>query len=143
MIRAAISNLAILLNTLYQEDDVVEIRVGEFPKPKEYKKLLAAAEKKAESKRKEKAAEAKKEDEEKNRRPRSPRASRTPLTVEFESQKVYQFKHDGRPASEGAHVYVGGDRPSGGHRRPHRGGEGVGSKVVGVARGKSAYMPGT
>jgi dipeptidyl aminopeptidase/acylaminoacyl peptidase len=80
-----------------QKDDVVEIRVAEFPEPKEYEKLLAAAEKKAESKRKEEAAEAKKKDEEENRRPRSPRASRTPLTVEFESKSVYEFKHDGGP----------------------------------------------
>ena len=80
-----------------QKDDVVEIRVGEFPEAEEYEKLLAAAEKKAESERKKKAAAAKKKDEEENRRARSPRSSRMPLTVEFESKSVYEFKHDGGP----------------------------------------------
>ncbi len=80
-----------------QKDDIVEIRVGGFPDAKEYKKLLAAAEKKAEKKRKEKAAEAKKEDEKENRRARPPRASRSPLTVEFEAKTIYEFKHDGGP----------------------------------------------
>ena len=80
-----------------QADDLVEIRVGEFPDEKEYKKRLGEAEKKAAAKRKEKAAEAKKEDEKNNRRPRPPRPSRTPLTVEFEAKTIYQFKHDGGP----------------------------------------------
>ena len=80
-----------------QKDDIVEIRVGEFPEAKEYKKLLAAAEKKAGAKRKEKADKAKKEDEKENRRARPPRISRAPLTVKFESKTVYQFKHDGGP----------------------------------------------
>ncbi|MEL7498511.1 MAG: prolyl oligopeptidase family serine peptidase [Planctomycetota bacterium] len=80
-----------------QKDDVVEIRVGEFPDEKEYKKRLAEAEKKAEKNRKEQVAEAKKKDEEENRRARAPRVSRAPLTVEFEAKSIYEFKHDGGP----------------------------------------------
>ena len=80
-----------------QTDDVVEIRVGEFPEPEVYQKLLSEAEKKAEQERKKKAAEAKKKDEEENRRPRPQRPSRTPLTVEYEAKTIYEFKHDGGP----------------------------------------------
>ncbi len=80
-----------------QKDDVVEIRVGEFPDEKEYKKLAASAEKKAAAKRKEEAAKAKKEDLEKNRQPRSRNPSRAPLTLVFEAKTIYEFKHDGGP----------------------------------------------
>ena len=81
-----------------QKNDEVEIRVGSFPDKKEYKKLLATAEKKAKAKLKKEIAEAKKKDEEEGRTPRGiGRPGRNPLTVVFDAKTVYQFKHDGGP----------------------------------------------
>jgi len=80
-----------------QKTDEVEIRVGSFPEENEYKKLLAAAEKKADAKRKEAAAKAKKEDEKQGRRPRGVPTSNRPLTITYEAETVYEFKHDGGP----------------------------------------------
>ncbi len=80
-----------------QKDKVVEIRAGGFPDEEEHKKLLAAAEKKAADKRNEDAAKAKKEEEENGGRSRGSRSSNSPLIVEFEAPRVYQFKHDGGP----------------------------------------------
>ncbi len=81
-----------------QKNDEVEIRVGGFPDKKKYKELFAAAEKKAIAKRKEEATEAKKEEEEKGRPPRSfDSSSNKPLTIAFEAETIYQFKHDGGP----------------------------------------------
>lgn len=81
-----------------QKTDEVEIRVGSFPDAKKHKELLAAAEKKASAKRKEAAAKAKKEEDEKGSRPRGFDSSvRNPLTIVFEAETIYQFKHDGGP----------------------------------------------
>lgn len=83
-----------------QKDNEIEIRVGGFPDEKEYKKLLAAAKKQAASKRKEAAAKAKKEEDESGNRPRGFRdLSNAPLVLNFESETVYQFKHDGGPTT--------------------------------------------
>lgn len=79
-----------------QEDDVVEIRVGGFPSEKKYKELLAAAEKEAAAKRKEAVAKAKKEEEKTGRRGRVSTSS-SPLTLKFDAESIYEFKHDGGP----------------------------------------------
>lgn len=85
-----------------QKNDEVEIRVGGFPDKKKYDKLFAAAEKKAIAKRKEEAAKAKKAEDENGRRSRGFSGSANkPLTIAFEAETVYQFKHDGGPNTPG------------------------------------------